>query len=340
MPKHLENIRVDSLELQRVANLMNDAGLQMGMRGDEGPYRADAGETAIIARQLEYIRQKTTDKVYAESKALRLIPLAKDIPDGARTFVVQQWDMAGYAKLISNYADDLPQVKVSAQERSQMVHDVGNAYSYSIGDLKASAFSGVPLTTKKADACRIIHDRTVDNLAALGDADANLPGFVNNANVPLVSPVNGGWATATADEILEDMFTLEWAPWLTSKELFPPDTMLMSSAEYKRVNTKMYVANGVPTGKTVLKTFLENSTFVKRVEPWEKLDLADAEGNGPRLMVYKNDPVVVEIVLPRKFTQEPPQARNLTWIINCHSSIGGVQVNYPLGVAYMDGVND
>jgi hypothetical protein len=337
IPRHLKNIRVDALELGRVAGLLNAAGHKMA---DGKPYRADAGETAIIARQLEYIRTKTTDVVYAESKALKFFPIASDVPDGARTFVVQQWDMAGSAKIISSFADDLPKVSLLAKERSQIVQTVGNAYDYSIEELKASAFSGVPLQAKKATACRMIHERKVDELVAVGDADADLPGALNNANIPLVVPPNGGWATATPEEILEDMYALEWAVWTNSMELFPPTDMLMSTAEFKRVSTTMYAAGGVTTTETILAVFLKNSRFIKNVEPWHKLDLADAGGTGPRLMAYHKSDAVIEIVLPRPFTQEPPQARNLSWVTNCHSTIGGVQVNYPIGAAYMDGVND
>ncbi len=346
MPKHLEDIHVDSYELQRVADMLNFRGLQMGRDGKGGRYRADAGETAIIARQLEYIRQKTTDKVYAENKAFRLIPLATDIPDGAQSFVVQQWDISGMAKIVSNFADDLPQVTALSAERSQVIQTVGESYSYSINDIKASAFSGVPLTAKKADAARRIHENKLDDIAALGDADANLPGLLNNPNVPLVLPLFGNWDSGTVepDHMLQDMNALMWGPWLTSKELFPADTLLMSSAEYKRAATTMYVSNNIPTGKTVLATFKENYKEAMgvepTVEPWHKLDLADAEGNGPRLMAYRADPVVVELVAPRPFTQEPPQPRNLAWIVPCHSTIGGVQVNYPIGAAYMDGIND
>lgn len=343
MPAHLQNVHVPRAELARVAALMNACGLQMGLHRDGGAYRVDAGETAIIARQLEYMRAKSTDVVYAESKALRLIPVASDIPDGAGSFVVQQWDMAGTAKIISNFADDLPKVSLLAQERAQIIQTVGNAYDYSIEELKASAFSGVPLQAKKASACRMIHERTLDELAAVGDTDANLPGFINNVNVPLVTPINGNWdgVATTGPKIIEDMYELEWSIWTVSKELFAPTDLLMSTGTYKLIATKEYVnASGNGLGKSILSVFLENSKFIKNVEPWHKLDLADAEGNGPRLVAYRKDPTVVELVLPRPFTQEPPQARNLTFVINCHSRIGGVQVNYPLGMAYMDAVND
>jgi hypothetical protein len=336
MPEHLENVHVDSDELERVAANMNAAGRKMR---DGKPFRADAGETALLARQIEYVRAKTTDKVYAASKALLFIPIATDVPSGAQTFVTVQWDMAGSAKIISNFADDLPKVTVLAAERANMVHYIGNAYDYSVREMRNAAFAGVPLSTKKADAARIIHERTIDDLAATGDSDANLPGFINNTNVPFVTPVNGDWdnPATTSAQILEDLYAMEWAIVITSKELFEPDTMLLAPSLYKIVATKSYSDQNADT---VLTVFLRNAKFIKTVDQWHKLENADAESNGPRAVIYKKDPMVVEIVLPDPFTQEPAQWRNLVATINCTSTIGGVVVNYPLGIAYCDGLLD
>jgi hypothetical protein len=335
MPEHLKNIRVDSLELARVAGELNRLGVRMR---DGKPFRADAGETALFARQLEYIRTKTYDVVYAETKALKYLPVSTDVPDGADSYVMRQWDMAGYAKIISSFADDLPSVTLLAQERAAKIVTLGNSYHYSIEEMKAAAYAGVPLTQKKAQAARMIHERKVDDLASSGDTDAGLDGFINNANVTLVPPVNGDWdGAATSDEILEDLYELEWSIVIASKELFAPDTLLMAPEAYKILATKPY-STTIPD--SILTIFLRNAKFIRTVDQWHKLTDADAEGDGPRLIAYKKDPTVVEIVIPRPFTQEPPQVRNLSWVVNCHSRIGGVQIHYPLGIAYMDAVLD
>lgn len=333
-PRHLQNVRVDAKELARTAAILNLAGQTMR---DGKPHRADAGETGVFARQVEYVRAKTTDVVYAESKALKFLPVATDVPEGAQVFLTQQWDMAGSAKIISSFADDLPKVSVLGKERAQIMQVVGNAYDYSIEEIAQASFAGVPLNAKKAAACRMIHERTIDDLASTGDDDANLPGFINNTNVPLVTPLNGGWNTATSDDILEDLYELAWSIVTTSKELFTPDTMLFAPELYKLLSTKSY-SSQVPD--KLMKIFLTNCDFIKTVDQWHKLEDADAEANGPRIVCYKKDPVVVEFVFPRPFTQEPAQWRNLSAVVNCHSKIGGVQINYPLGIAYMDAVLD
>jgi hypothetical protein len=335
-PAHLANIRVDSTELGRLAGLLNSAGIRTS---DGRPFRADAGETAFIGRQLEYMRKRTYDVVYAESKALKFLPMANDIPDGARTFNAQQWDMTGMAKIISNFADDLPRVSLLAAERPMPVKTVGNAYDYSIEDVKASQFSGVPLPAKKADAARIVHERTLDEIFAFGNAEAGLEGMLNNTNVPLVSITNGDWdnPATTSDQILSDLYEFEYAVFNTSKELFPPDTLLLATNCFKILATRHY-SSTIP--ETILSVFKRNASFIKTIDQWSKLDLADAQGDGPRMMAYKKDPMVIEAVMPRPFTQEPPQARNLSFVTNCHSTVGGVIVNYPIGTAYADTMLD
>lgn len=336
IPAHLRNVHVSREELARTAALLNAAGRT---REDGKPFRADDTATAVFARQVEYVRAKTTDVLYAESKALQFIPLATDVPAGAQSFVTQQWDMAGTAKIISNFADDLPRVSVLGKERSQIVQRVGNSYDYSMVELEQANYAGVPLNQKKANAARAIHERTIDELAAFGDAEAGLPGFANNSNVGLTTVTNGDWdnVATTSAQILADLHEIEWAIVTTSKELFEPDTMIFAPSLYEIIATKPY-STTIPD--TILSIFLRNSKFVKNVYQWHKLENADAEGDGPRAICYKRTPEVVELVLPKPFTQEPPQWRNLSAVINCHSAIGGVQVNYPLGITYVDALLD
>ena len=47
---------------------------------------------------------------------------------------------------------------------------------------------------------------------------------------------------------------------------------------------------------------------------------------------------VVELIIPQEFESFPPQARNLSFVVNCHARVGGVSWRYPLAAAYMDGL--
>ena len=107
-----------------------------------GNLRLDAGETAALARQLEHIYAKTYDVKYAELKARRFIPIDTSVDAGAEFFTYRQWDIFGMAKLIANYADDLPRVDTLAREFAAPIKSLGASYGFSIQDMSRAAMSG------------------------------------------------------------------------------------------------------------------------------------------------------------------------------------------------------
>lgn len=330
-PKHLQDIHVDADDLARFAELLNAAGVK---QSNGRRFTADAGETAMFARQLEYIRAKTYDKVYAENKALTFFPVSTDVPAGADTFTVQQWDWTGMAKIISNFADDLPTVSLIGRELPRKIHSAGIAYVYSIQEVRAAAFAGVPLNQKKVNAVRRAMENLVDLLASAGDADLDLEGATNNSNVPIVTPLHGDWdnAATTGQQIVEDLEELLWSVRTTSKDTFLADTILLATTLFKQASTRTYSAYD---SRSPLVIFKERNPGVS-VEQWLRLDTADAAGTGPRAMAYKKSDEVIEMVIPQPFEQLAPQQRNLAFVVPCHQRVGGVAVNYPIGMAYMD----
>src|SRR3954470_19644785 len=104
-------------------------------RADESEPRLDVGETAILARQLEYVKASTYDVKYPAFMARNFFPVATDTPAGAETISYYQWDQFGMAKVIANFADDLPMVDAFAKTFTSNVKSIGAAYKYSTQDL-------------------------------------------------------------------------------------------------------------------------------------------------------------------------------------------------------------
>ena len=307
---------------------------EMARRG----IRLDAGETATLARQLEYIYAKTYDVKYAELKARRFIPVDTSVDPGAEFYTYRQWDMFGMAKIIANYADDLPRVDVLAKEYPAPIKSLGASYGYSIQDLRRSAMAGSQLDSRRATATRRANEQAVDSIAAFGNADAGLGGFTNNANVPLVAPDNAPWSSATPLEIVADLNKLANAIVTATLEMFEPDTLILDTASFQIINSTPMSTTG-DADKTILRFFLDNTPYIRNVDQWTKLTDAGAAGV-TRLIAYKRDAEVLSLVIPQEFEQFPPQARNLEFVIPTHSRIGGVSVRYPLAMAYMDGTGE
>lgn len=298
--------------------------------------RLDAGETAALARQLEHIYAQTYDVKYAELKARRFIPIDTSVDAGAEFFTYRQWDMFGMAELISNYADDLPRVDALAKEFAAPIKSLGASYGFSIQDMRRAAMSGSQLDARRARAARRAHEQSFDEIMAVGNADAGIGGFTNNTNVPIVAPITGTWvaSAATPLQMIADLNTLVNSIIIATLETFIPNTLLLSNISFQRINSTPMSTTG-DADKTVLRFFLDNNPYITDVDQWNKLNSAGA-ANASRAIAYMRSDEVLAGVEPQPFEQFPPQAKNLEFVIPTHSRIGGVRIQYPLAVAYMD----
>lgn len=298
--------------------------------------RWDDKFTAVLEKQLEFVKTQTYDIVYPEMKARQFIPVNNDVDPGAETITYRQWDDFGMAQIIANYGDDLPLIDALVEEFQQKVKGLGAAYQWSIQDLRRSAMAGAQLDQRRARAARRSVETQIENIAALGNTAAGLRGFAKHPNVPLVAPDTGTWSTATADEMIGDLNKLATSIVTTNKETFIPDTLAMDISRHNIISVKRISTTG-DTHTTVLEAWLRSNPWVTNVGTWNKLALADAAGTGPRLVCYKRDPEVLTLEIPQEFEQFPPQAKNLAFLVPVHARIGGVIVYYPIAMAYMDG---
>lgn len=297
--------------------------------------RLDASETAIIARKLEHVKARTYDVKYQTFKARRFIPVAPDADPAAETILYLQWDQFGMAKLISNYADDLPLVDVLAREFRTPVKSLGAAYQFSIMDLRRARMAGVSLDTMRASAARRSIESAIDNIAALGRPEVGLTGFCNHPNVPVYALTNGQWVSSnrTPTQMLADLHAFVDAVVAAGKDVFIPNTLLLPSRAFARIaQTFMSADNTV----TVLSAFLTQNPYITDVDSWHRLDnVTEAVGN-TRSICYFRDPEVLTLEIPQEFEQFPPQAKGLAFVIPVHARIGGTVIRYPVAVGYAD----
>ncbi|MHC4866834.1 MAG: major capsid family protein [Planctomycetota bacterium] len=313
---------------------LQNALIGMGITSP-GKDRLDTAYTAILNRQLLYTKAATYDIKYPEHMAKQLIPVSHEIPPGAKTWSYEQWDQFGIAKIISNYADDLPMVDVIADEFISGTQRIGVGYEYSIDDLQSDAMTGRRVINRRAMVARRATEERFEVYGAIGNLTAGLAGILNHPNVSLISAVTGTWATATALQMLADLNALANGVVNANSGIWRPDTVVLSGPLYRRIATEPMLDN---TARTVLQTFVDNHPYITNVFEWEQCNLADAEGDGPRALCYKRTPEVLTYEIPQEFQQLPPQAINLAFKIPCHAKVAGVALYYPLAAGYMDGL--
>lgn len=294
--------------------------------------RWDANETAAFARQLEDIDAQIYRKVYPELKGTLLVPAKTDINPGAEDYTYRVFDFVGQSKVIANYADDLPRVDVQGREVTNKLFGHGASYGYSIQDMRRSAMMSVSLDVERAMAVREVIARKNDAIIAFGESTVGVKGFLNNADVSLVSPATGTWSSATAEQIADDLFKMERAIIADSKGIEMADTALLPPSLFALASTKR-LSN---TETTALEFFLKKSLGVKNVEHWYPLETAGS-GNVARIAMYRRDPSKVQCLLPLEFNQMPPQQKGLGFEINCDARCGGTIFRFPGSARYMDG---
>lgn len=306
----------------------------------------DAAESIFFARELEYVKAKSYDIVRAALSAFEIIPVSTEAGPGAETIKYSQFDLTGIARIIANYADDLPRADVVGREFSSLIKSVGNSYGYALQEVRAAQMAGKPLVQRKADAAVRAQRELWNRIAFYGDTINGLPGLFTNTNIPEISaPADGTgasakWSAKTGALILRDLNLLANGMVSATNGVEKPDTIVLPMDEYSLITSTAWQTSGTDT--TILQFFMANNPYIKRVISaleFNKAQLA-AGGvtrfNGGVAMAYRKSPDVLTLEMPQFFEQLPVQERGLEFIVPCHSRIGGTVVYYPFAIRFMD----
>lgn len=298
----------------------------------------DSAETMFFQRELEQVKAKSYDVLKVPLKAFELIPVDSTTAPGAKTVTYEQYDSTGIAKIISNYADDLPTADVKGKEFTSMIKSIGNSYVYSKDDIRAAQFAGKPLNQRKANAAVEAHRQLMNKLAFFGDAEYGIQGFLTNSNVPN-SPVVAGaattltWATKTADEILFDLNDAVSDMLDLTKGVEVPNTIVMPIAQYNLIATTARSAN---SDTTILEFFKGNNPGI--TVTWATELKGAFTGGTDGFIVYNRNPDKLWMEIPMMVEMSPAQEKGLAYEVPCESKFGGVIIPYPLSVSIRRGI--
>jgi len=229
--------------------------------------KLDADTGAYFERELEHIKAKVYEKEYTELKAKMLIPISNEAPEGAESITYYEFDRAGHARIIANYADDLPFVEIAAKKYISPVEGTGVAYFYSTQDIRTAQMTGRNLPQRKANAAREADERLHNKLAWFGDANTGLRGMLTHPNILSTSVLAGTagntWALKTPDEILKDMNYIVQNMIAQTKGVEYPDTLMLPPSEYALISSTPRSNN---SDTTILAYFLANNPWINAVE--------------------------------------------------------------------------
>lgn len=303
----------------------------------------DAEEASVFfARELDYVKSQSYDVEYPEFTALRIFPMTSEVDPGAETVTYYSYDKTGMAKIISNYATDLPRADVKGKPTTAVVKSIGDSYGYSIQEMRASRMAGKSLDSRKAESARYQIDYLNNKIAWCGDEETGLRGVLSTDNdVPLYVIAQGAsgstkWADKTPDEILADINGMLKQMARTTKKVEKADTLAMPSEAYLELQGRRIEG----TATNLLSYITENIKDIKEIVSCPELDpdstdtnpyAAEQDGQGVLLM-YKNDARKLSIENPLPFMQHPLQTEGLEMVVPCEARTAGAMIYYPMSL--------
>lgn len=302
--------------------------------------KLDAQETIYFTQQLELVKNKVYEKKYPELKARTLIPVSPDSDPAADSISYYMYDMVGMAMIVHSYAKDFPRAGIKKQKFSSPVVSLGDSYGYSVQDIRKAQKTGTALDQREANAAKKAMLLKEEDLSLFGDTMTGLKGFFNHPNLPeVVLPADGtgsskAWSTKSPDQILRDLNLMANAPFISTKGVETPDTLVLPLDQFTLVSTTKLSAN---SDTTILEFFLSKTPFIKNVDTHYRLDGAGA-GATDRAIVYKRDLDAISLEIPQDFEQFPAQEEGMEFVVYCHERFGGVIFHAPLSAAFADGI--
>ncbi|MDR2359669.1 MAG: DUF2184 domain-containing protein [Oscillospiraceae bacterium] len=312
-------------------------------------FDSDEDASVFFARELDYIKKETYDVLYPEFTAVNLFPFSSEVDPGAQTITYYGYEKVGFAKIIHNYATDLPRTDIKGKPATAKVYGIGDSFGYSIEEMRASRYAGKSLDVRKGESARYAIDRKINQIAWAGDKETGLMGVLSeDNNVPIFTlPLNAGgtstkWVDKTPEEILKDIAAMQAYTATLTKSVERPDTLAIPTDAY------LYIANtprSDSSDKSILTWILENSARLKNIVEAPELN-ADSgitpysEGNTPQGVgfMFSKDPRKFTIENPLPFFQHPIQPKGLEFEIPCEAKTAGALIYYPLSMLIIPGI--
>jgi len=288
----------------------------------------DGAGQAFFARQLEHIKAKSYDVVYADLIAREMFPVSNEAAEGVDTITYRTYDRTGAAKIINSYADDLPRADIFGKETIIPARSVGISFAYNRDEILKAQLTGSSLEQRRANAAQRAWEEKVDEIAWLGSAEDGLIGFLSHPNIPSMSSGTGGWLTASPDEIIKDFNDAVAQVRSSTKMKERVNTVMVPVRVYNHLSGTPRASN---SDTTILQFILQNVEGLQEIRPVNELT-TDA-------VFYDKNPDKLQLEVVKELEFLPVQERGLELLVPGWGKTAGVNVYYPLSVLKLTDVN-
>ena len=311
---------------------LNARVINMNLTGDPNG-RSDNFDASVgffQARELEYINQEVLREVRADITFMDCFAINTRVPFGAELYTVQRVYGASQAQW-SGGGTQIKNTGLNKKEESFKIRGIENAWEWTVHDQAASQFAGASLDTHLAEECADSFPRLMNTSAWLGAPEVGIHGVVNYPWLnKITSPVSFDAATATTNPELLYRELCKAAAYNADRSFgkFYPTAIALSIRVY-HVLTQYDYKTGTTAPMSILDRFLQANPRIKEVKIIPELqDVAEYGGDGIDGIFFfrDNDPLSVEVVVPRMATALPGQWHGTKMVTPMFAAFGGVNM--------------
>ena len=216
----------------------------------------------------------------------------------------------------------------------------GIELGWTLPELMAAQQLGRPVDQQKFEAMQLKHNMDTDEQVYIGDSVLGVTGLVNNTAVTNVSNADtGNWATATPDQMLDDVNELLDSAWSAAAYAVCPGRILLDPTNWSRlVQRKVSDAGNISVLNYLRENSIANGLNGRPLEIFPSKWLTGRGAAGAnRMVAYTKDKNRIRFpMVPLQRT--PLEYRGINQITTYFGRLGVVEVVYPETVAYRDGV--
>lgn len=294
----------------------------------------------FVTSQTAYVEAGVYRMRYPEIQYPGLIPVDYSAPEWIKTVDYYSMDVVGKAEWIADRSNDIPVVGFGREKASTSVYMAGIGYDYGLEEVNQAAMLGMNLPGENAQTARLVYERFVDKVALTGSTEKGFNGLFNYPTVPAVSAPTGGWATATAEQILADFNFGLTGMWNATNEMVMADTVLLPQSKLQLIASRFINAN---VSETILSFLQRANVYTAQtgrpltIRGVRGLNAAGALGVA-RSVYYRNSPEVLKMHIPMRHRFLPVQVVGLTYKVPGIFRLGGLDIRLPKEVRYVDGI--
>lgn len=307
-------------------------------RDHTGQERLDEGGSLFLARELDALRARVYEMETPALNALNIFSVQSEAAGWQDTLTFGLISDFGMARIISDYADNIPMVGVYGQWLTVAIYTIADAYAFSMKEIEKAQATGKGLTDRLATAARRGMDAKINDLVWNGDEDYNIIGIFDNPNINYQAaqrhpttgnPTTGSWQTG--NDAMQDLIIAIQGILTTTKGLHQANAIVLP------VSAASILTQQLPNTNVSYKTFLTQENPGLSITYAQELE--DIDGNGTKgALVFEKSADVAAVELSQPFRQHPAQWNNLHAKVVCDARTAGLIVYKPICITLIYGL--